>query len=157
VGDSGYVRSALVGGSYNFGAFKLLGGYSAERNTCTTCTGALARMPGVTGNDASEFRLAQAGVRVPFGRSTLIAQIVRVMDRSNYAVSTGSRDANWFAVGGEHRLSKRTLLYAGIGTVGNQNGSMYALGTGSAQQPSNVVGAGNPRTTTLSLGINHSF
>ena len=33
----------------------------------------------------------------------------------------------------------------------------YALGTGSAQQPAGFVADGDPRSTTLALGVRHSF
>ena len=155
--SNGKVTSTLVGGSYDFKVAKVLAAYTIEKNSCTTCTGTLARMPGVTGTNTSEFRLAQVGVRVPVGAAILIAQYIRVDDRSQYAVPTGNRDTNWFAVGSEYYLSKRTLIYATVGTLTNHNGSLYALGTGSAQQPANTVGPNDPRTTTMSLGINHSF
>ncbi len=49
------------------------------------------------------------------------------------------------------------MAYASLGAVGNQNGSRYALGSGSAQQPAGLGGAGDHRSTTLTLGMRHAF
>jgi hypothetical protein len=46
---------------------------------------------GVTASGASEFKLVNLGVRVPIGLFTGIAQVVRVNDDSQYAVSPGDR------------------------------------------------------------------
>lgn len=153
----GGVTSVVVGGSYNFGPARVFAGYTSEKNSCGTCTGILARPEGVAGGSAAEFRLINLGVRVPLGSATAIAQVVRVQDRSQYAVATPDRDATWVAVGGEYALSKRTAFYATLGMIGNRNGSQYALGSGTVQQSAKFVAAGNPRSTTLSLGMRHVF
>lgn len=153
-GAMGEMTSYTLGGSYDLKLVKIYLGFTDEKNSCTSCTGALARS---TGASVSEFRLTNLGVRVPIGRFTAIAQVVRVNDRSNYQVDPGSRNATWFALGGEYSLSKRTILYGSIGTIDNRNGSMYALGSGGVQQPANSVGAGNPRSTAGGLGIKHIF
>ena len=154
---SGRITSVVVGGSYNFKVAKIFAGYTNEKNTCSTCTGALARAEGVSGGDASEFQLVNLGVRIPVGNLTAIAQVVRVNDRSRYAVNLGDRDATWFAVGAEYPLSRRTVLYGALGTIDNRNGSQYALGSGGVQQPPNFVDTDDPRSSTLSLGIRHLF
>ncbi|QRF63296.1 porin [Variovorax paradoxus] len=157
VAESGKASSFLIGGIYDFGTVKLVAGYTEERNSCATCTGALARVPGVTGSNASRFQLAHVGTRVVIGPAVLIAQYIRLRDRSDYAVETGSRSVDWLAVGMEYYLSKRTMVYAAATTLKNKNGSLYALGTGSSQQPVGSVGRGNPQATTVALGISHAF
>ena len=154
---NGEVKSWVVGGSWNLGVAKVFAGVTQESNSCTTCTGALARGPGIIAGGASEFRLINLGVRVPFGAATVMAQVVKVQDRSDYSVNPGDRDANWVALGGEYALSKRSILYGSVATIGNRNGSAYAIGTGTAQQPASFVAPGNPRVTTLSLGVRHAF
>lgn len=154
---NGQANALVIGGSAAIGSARIHAGYTAEKNTCTTCTGALARVAGVTATGASEFRLMNLGVRMPFGAFTGIAQVVQVNDRSTYAVNPGNRDATWLAVGAEYAFSRRTVLYGALGTVNNRNGSQYALGSGTAQQPAGYVAAGNPRSTTATLGIRHSF
>ncbi len=155
--SGGRAQGIVVGGSYDFGSVKAYAGYTVEKNSCATCTGALARVTGVGANGSSEFRLLNMGARVPVGAFTVIAQLVKVADRSEYAVNPGSRDATWIAVGGEYALSRRTVAFTSIGSIGNQNGSQYAIGSGGAQQPAGYVGAGDPRSTTLTLGVRHSF
>lgn len=154
---NGNATAVVVGGSYDFGAAKLFAGYTDDKNSCTTCTGALTRAAGVTATGASEFKLINVGVRVPVGNFVGIAQAVRVKDKSVYAVNPGSRDANWFALGGEYNFSRRTVGYGSVGTIGNQNGSQYALGSGAMQQAAGFVAANNPRSTTVTLGMRHSF
>lgn len=153
----GRVRAWVLGGSVDLGAAKLHAGITDERNGCGACTGTLARVADVTGDGDGAFRLVNVGLRVPFGRTTAIAQYVRVDDRSAYAVPTGSRDAHFAAVGLEHALSKRTTLHGSVGTVGNRNGSRYTLGSGSAQQRPGILGDGDPRSTTATLGLRHVF
>lgn len=154
---NGRVDAATVGGSYDFRVAQAFLGYTREKNDCSTCTGNLARVAGVTGRSASDFRLINLGVRVPLGGVTGIAQIVRIQDRSQYAVPTGNRDANWISLSAEYPLSKRSLLYTGLGTIGNRNGSGYAMGAGVAQQaPSSVLGA-DTRSKTFVMGLRHAF
>lgn len=155
---TGFVQSLMVGGNYDLGPARVYAGVTSERNSCATCTGALTRISGVSGSRASAFRMINLGFRVPIGDYfTLIPGYTRVQDRSEYTIDPGNRDANWFSLGSEYRLSKRTILYGGVTTINNRNGSLYALGTGTSQQPANVVGPGNPRSTTGALGIVHSF
>ena len=148
--DLGYT----AGGSYDFGPAMVLLGYTAEKNSCATCG---TRAEGVTATGASEFRYLNAGVRVPFGLFTAIAQVTRLQDRSDYAVATGNRDATMIGVGYEYLMSKRTVLYGSMGTVDNRNGSNYAIGAGAAQLPANSVGPNNPRSKTVSAGVLHYF
>src|SRR5690606_31690106 len=103
------------------------------------------------------FRLLNLGLRAPLGRMTAIAQAIRLRDRSHYLLPTGSRDATWLALGQEYALSKRFIIYSSIATIGNRNGSRYAAGTGNAQQPAGRVGDGDPRASTLSLGMRYTF
>lgn len=151
---TGRVDGLVAGGSYNFGAVRLFAGYSMDRNDCTNCRGALTRVDGAREGD---FRVYNVGARVPMGAFVAIAQVARVQDRSDYALPTGDRDATWWALGGEYSLSKRTVLYGSVGSIGNQNGSRYVLGTGTAQLPAGLIGSDNPRSTTVGVGVRHLF
>lgn len=154
---SGHADAFVVGGSYDFGPARVYAGYTVERNNCTNCTGALARPPGVAANGEGEFQIINLGARVPVGAFVAIAQVARVQDRTTYAVNRGDRDATWWAVGGEYYMSKRTVLYTTYGSINNQNGSQYALGTGSAQRPAGSVPAGDPRASSVNVGMRRSF
>lgn len=154
---SGNVTAWTAGGNYDFGAFKLYAGWVNEQNNCTTCAGALTRTAGITGDRRSEFSMANLGVRVPMGKWRAYAQITRVMDRSDYMTDPGNRNATWMAIGTEYHFSKRTMIYATFGSIGNKNGSNYALGSGTSQQPANSVAADNPRSSTAVIGLRHRF
>ncbi|TCP04725.1 porin [Caldimonas thermodepolymerans] len=154
---NGDAQGYTLGGSYDFGPARLYVGFSNEKNSCVTCTGALTRMAGVSGTNAAEFRLINVGVRVPIGAWTTYAQVVRVQDRSDYDVDPGSRDATWLAIGGQYPLSKRTMVYATLGTVDNRNGSNYALGAGTTAPRVNGLADGNPRMKGAVVGLRHSF
>ncbi len=78
-------------------------------------------------------------------------------DRSVYAADMGDRSATWVAVGAEYQLSKRSLIYASAGTIGNAHGSQYVLGTGLAQQPAGVAGSGDYRARSMAMGIRTAF
>ena len=154
---TGKVEAMVLGGSYKFSAAAVYAGYTRETNNCSTCTGALTRVAGLSTGGEGQFNIINLGARVPFGAFTAIAQVTRVQDRSSYAVDPGDRDATWVGIGGEYALSKRSMVYASVASIGNQNGSQYALGTGSSQQPSGSVGSGNPRAKTFAIGIRHLF
>lgn len=151
---SGRVDAFVAGGSYDFGVARLYAGYSQDNNSCTNCTGALAR---ISGADEGKFRVINVGTRVPFGSFVAIAQVARVQDRSSYTVNPGDRDATWWAIGGEYYLSKRTVIYSSLGSVNNRNGSRYTLGTGTSQLPAGMITSGDPRSTTIGAGVRHIF
>ncbi|WKL14398.1 porin [Comamonas testosteroni] len=151
---SGKVSALVLGGSYDARFAKFFLGTTVEKNSCSTCTGGIARLPGTS---TSEFRLINVGVRVPFGPFTAIAQFTRVNDRTDYTATTGNRDANWIALGGDYDLSKRTRLYFGAARITNKNGSQYVLGTGTAQAPATLVGSANGSSHNIYMGVRHNF
>ena len=73
-------------------------------------------------------------------------------DDNDKADSTG---ADWYVLGIDHSLSKRTTLYALYARTNNDSGAQYGLGTGGSS------GAVKPQTgsdpSTFSIGINHDF
>jgi predicted porin len=154
---TGELRAASVGGSYDFGPARAYLGYTREQNNCSNCVGGFARPAGFTGSHGADYRLINLGARFPFGAFTAIAQVVRIQDRGEYTVSPGSRDATWLSVGGDYFLSKRTTLYATVGSIANRNGSQYIPGAGSSQAVAGLVPLGNPRATVAGVGIKHTF
>lgn len=153
----GKAKAYVIGGSYDFKKFKVYAGYTVEKNSCLSCTGSLKMGSGIATGGASEFKLMNIGVRIPQGKATWMLQGTRIFDRSDYAINPGSRDSTWLALGMEYALSKRTLIYTSIGTLSNQNGSSYALGSGTASANAGDVGTNNPRSTTAVVGIRHNF
>lgn len=153
----GKSEAFVFGGSYDFEKFKIYSGYTIEKNSCRSCSGSLKIGTGIKNGGASNFHLLNLGVRIPQGKATWIAQGTRLLDKSDYLATTGSRHSNWFAVGMEYSLSKRTLIYSSLGTLSNQNGSSYGLGSGTASASAGDVADHNPRVTTAVVGIRHSF
>ncbi|MEO6696822.1 MAG: porin [Gammaproteobacteria bacterium] len=73
-------------------------------------------------------------------------------DDNDKASDTG---ANWFVVGLDHALSKRTTVYALYARTNNDSGAQYGLGTGGSSGAVKPHAGTDP--STYSLGINHDF
>lgn len=154
---SGAIDAYVVGGSYQFAAVRVFAGLTNEKNDCNTCAGTFKLGPDIAPAGASEFRFANLGAQMSFGALSVYTQVTRVSDRSDYLAATPNRDATWLALGGEYALSKRTSIYASLGSINNRNGSNYALGSGTSQQPANAVSPGNPRAYAAVVGMRHFF
>lgn len=74
-------------------------------------------------------------------------------DDSDEASNTG---ADWFVVGVDHALSKRTAIYALYSGTNNDSGAKYGLGTGGSSGAATNSTAGKD-LSTFSIGINHDF
>lgn len=155
--STGKAEAYVIGGAYDFNTFKIYSGYTVEKNSCRSCSGSLKIGRGIRIGGYSEFNLINIGIRIPNKKITWIAQGTRVLDKSEYLSPTASRNINWFALGMEYRLSKRTLIYSSVGTLNNKNGSSYGLGTGTTSASAGDVSENNPRVTAASIGIRHSF
>lgn len=144
--DRGSMAGFSVGGSYAINSLRIFAGYLRETNNMASS--ATTPLP-----PESRIDLVNVGLRYKVrSNTTVIGQAIHVRDRSeNLAVD---RDAVAMAVGAEYALSKRTTLYASIGTIGNTNGSNYSLGTGTSLGGAT---ASNARAKTASIGINHTF
>lgn len=102
----------LVGGGYDFGVARPTFSY--------------ARAKGGVNGDGKSFSL---GVNVPVSFGRVYAQAGRYMPASG-------RDATMFGMGTEYSLSKRTVLYANLGTARQDRQS---------------------RTTAIDFGVKHTF
>lgn len=103
---------ALVAGGYDFGM--------------VYPTLVYARAKGGLNGDAKSF---SAAIRVPIGVGRVYASYGSLRPATNL-------DATMFGLGGEYNLSKRTLLYANVGSAERE---------------------GLTRTTAFDLGIKHTF
>ena len=89
--------------------------------------------------------MSQAGVvRVSYIRANASG-----LSNTNGA-DTNPNDANQFAVGYLHSLSKRTALYATVARVNNKGAATFAVAT-----PPAVLGGQN--STGYEFGVRHSF
>lgn len=129
------LSDALIGATYNFGAFKLHG-ILGERSADANFTGTAA---------AYKYRSALIGATVPFGASKIRAEYIR-NDKRN----TTNADNNVFALSYSYDMSKRTSLYATYVRISNDSTS--DLGIGGPGE-----GTAGKKSDALALGIAHKF
>lgn len=144
--DRGVLKAVNVGGNVTLGAVRVFAGYIREtNNSSSSATAAVA--------PTARIEIGNLGARYRFAPQwTLVGQVAQVRDRSEGLQL--DRDATVYAAGVEDELSKRTMLYASVGTIGNRNGSNYSLGSGTSL---GGPAAGNARARTANLGVKHVF
>ncbi|CAI09167.1 porin [Aromatoleum aromaticum] len=126
-------REAYIGGSYDFGVFKLAGSYQ--------------RIEDATAAEDTD-NVWHIGGTVPIGTSGKFSVAYGRLD-----ADTNDSDADSWAVVYSHSLSKRTLAYAGYGHISNDDGR-------AVRSPSFVSAANtSPGDTSrnLMVGLNHLF
>jgi predicted porin len=112
--EAGKVKSFFLGGSYDFGMAKLFAGFASDKqqnaagaDVSTLGTSYATGVTGYglqTGND----RKYTVGVAVPTGPSgTILASYAKVQDKTS-----ADKDANYWGLGYNYVLSKRTSFYA---------------------------------------------
>ncbi len=103
---------SLVGGSYDFGSFKLVGSYTAvDRDSSATL------------NQDSEY---QFGVSVPMGAVNLYLGYANAETENTAGAKQVQADG--FSLVGTYALSKRTDLYAAYKSVSRENGAGVETG-----------------------------
>jgi predicted porin len=93
---------------------------------------------------ATRTRSVMAGATVPVGANGQVRISYATVDTTGVA-----NDANHWAVGYVHNLSRRTALYATYGRIDNDGGTNYHVG-----QATTVVGGTSSGWT---MGVRHSF
>ncbi|WP_418132283.1 porin (plasmid) [Variovorax sp. 375MFSha3.1] len=154
--DASTLRWFHSAAAYDFGVAKLFGSYATFRNPGMATTPAtqaaadnnlmFAGFPLVGYYSGQNDRSGSIGIAVPFGASTVLAQVVRVDDRGPL-----NRDATQFGIAYIYALSKRTSLYADYGRVRNRNGAAYAV-TGATTQ-AGLGSSGNSRATHVGVRV----
>lgn len=154
------VRTASLGGSYDFGAVKLVGQVSRVRtrfeqpDLLNPANGRLR----VGASDTAENRGWSLGAVVPVGAGQIMASYSRLAVRlpAVAGVLPQQPASAKLAVGYVHHLSKRTALYATAARVRNRNGAALAAGgVGNAETP--MAGVSNASASGYDLGIRHAF
>ena len=132
-GDDKYKMFAL-GASYDFSVVKLSGYYTQQKFA------------------ARQLAVFNLGAQVPVGQ----AGVVRVSYANANASGSGTdlNDANQFAVGYLHNLSKRTALYATAARVNNKGTANYVVAAAPALPVPNTLGKDS---TGFEFGVRHSF
>lgn len=154
--DASTLRWFHSAAAYDFGVAKVFGSYATFRNPGIATTPAtqaaadnnlmFAGFPLVGYYSGQNDRSGSIGIAVPFGASTVLAQVVRVDDRGPL-----NRDATQFGIAYIYALSKRTSLYADFGRVRNRNGAAYTV-TGATTQ-AGLGSSGNSRATHLGVRV----
>jgi predicted porin len=129
-----------AGASYDFGFARLMGYFQREDLPYGTYGTRIA---------GSEDRW-QVGLTVPVGANYIRASYVRTDSRRGPAAFNGS-DANRYAIGYVHNLSRRTALYGTLARVTNKGGANFSLNGGAAG-----LAAGGS-STGAEFGMRHSF
>jgi len=135
----------ILGASYDFGSFKLVGNYINAKATVS--------------NLAGETRQTETnlGVTVPFGAITAIAQIGRNTYTTDMAGNTaGDASGSDWAIGGDYALSKRTTAFLKTGVTNKLDGTLNITAANSLSGAA-FAGTGDVKRTVTSIGIRHTF
>lgn len=126
---TGDITSANIGGRYDFGAFRVMGGYYRDKvDTIAGLTGKGAQVAGIWTIGAGEIRAML----------------------SNYkTTAAGNPEAKKISLGYVHNLSKRTAVYGTFARVRNSGGATFALN-------GSTTGA-NQSSSGYDLGVRHMF
>jgi predicted porin len=136
------VKDAILGATYDFGAFKLHAAYGQRKLDA----GAQYGDPSLTAAEDQKIRSYVVGATVPFGASKIRAEYIRNDNRD-----VENADSNVWALSYTYALSKRTTLYATYARVNNDDGSQLGIGG-----PSTDVVAGE-NASGAAIGIQHNF
>jgi predicted porin len=134
LGVDGDVTDAILGATYDFGAFKLHGAYGQKKADA-----------GLLDAGDVKIRSYMIGATVPFGASKIRAEYVRNDNRD-----IDNADSNVWALSYTYSMSKRTTLYATYAHVSNDD--LSSLGIGG---PGEAVTGDN--ATGVAIGIQHNF
>lgn len=119
-------RNTLLAGKFDFGMAAASVGVGVNR--------------GLGDADDRDYML---GVTVPVGAGSILASYIRKDDRTG-----ANSDADQWALGYTHALSKRTNLYTSFARISNDPGAAYTVGNASE------AGSGDK---AFNIGIRHKF
>ncbi len=175
--DRPSLRTTTVGGSYTMNQFKFFAGFHSQRNTNSalladyiggwdagvtpvlTQQGVPAAnqaalrnifVTNITRNTRIDAKSYQFGAHYNLGGGRIMASYAHQNDRL-----TSDSDADLFALGYDHFLSKRTDLYTVAAVIRNQNDGQYAPGT--SGNPGGFTKRPGEDGRALQIGIRHRF
>lgn len=126
-GDS---KTAMLGGTFDFRVAKLHAAYARSEGETAV---------GVTNIDRDDTMI---GVSAPIGSGTVLASYIR----RNDDIGGGTRDADQWAIGYTHNLSKRTNLYTSYARIKNDAGATLGSPSAAGRDPS-----------VFNVGVRHRF
>jgi general bacterial porin, GBP family len=125
-------HNALLAVNYDFTVAKAFFAYGKNKGA----TGSLAATA-----DSSDLLI---GATAPVGPAgTLMASFIRKNDKN-----LANQDADQWAIGYSHALSKRTSTYVAYAKIKNKNGALYTVGNNSE------AGSGDK---AFNIGVKHAF
>jgi predicted porin len=137
-------RNTLLAVNYDFTVVKAYFAYGADKGVNSAALPsanafgyAVAPRASLKSNDIL------IGVQVPVGSGTIMASAIRKNDKTNF-----NQDADQWAIGYLHSLSKRTGVYLAYAKIKNKNGAGYTVGN------NNEAGTGDK---AFNVGMRHSF
>jgi predicted porin len=137
-------RNTLFAANYDFKVVKAFFAYEADKGVNSAVLPSanafgytVAPKPSLDSNDLL------VGAQIPVGSGIIMASYIRKDDKT-----VNNQDANQWALGYSHLLSKRTNLYVAYAKIKNKNGAGYTVGN------NNEVGSGDK---AFNAGIRHSF
>lgn len=175
--DRPSLRTTTVGGSYTLNQFKFFAGFHSQRNTNSalladyvggwdagvtpvlTQQGVPAAnqaalrgifVRAITANTQQDANSYQVGLHYNLGSGRIMTSYAHQNDRTS-----SNSDADLFALGYDHFLSKRTDLYTVAAIIKNQNDGQYAPGT--AGNPGGFTKRPGDDGRALQVGIRHRF
>jgi predicted porin len=128
--DAGDAKTTFLGGTYDFGVAKLHAAYARSKGETAV---------GVTNLDRDD---ALIGVSAPIGAGTILASYIR----RNDDIGGGTRDADQWAIGYIHALSKRTNLYTSYARIKNDSAATVGSPAAAGLDPS-----------VFNIGVRHRF
>jgi GBP family porin len=136
-------KNTLLAVNYDFGVAKAYFAYEKDKGAGSAPL-PVANAYGykVAPKSSSDSNVILLGVGVPVGAGTFVASYIRKDDKEF------NQDANQWALGYLHSLSKRTTAYATYGKMKNKNGAGYTIGNNTE------AGSGDK---ALNLGVKHTF
>ncbi|MBQ5942042.1 MULTISPECIES: porin [unclassified Massilia] len=175
--DRPSLRTTTVGGSYTLNdQWKFFAGFHSQRNTnsallpdylagwdAAVAPQLAGRVPAATAaalrgffqrtiaaNTQQDANSYQIGLHYKVGSGRIMTSYAHQNDRT-----ASNSDANLFAIGYDHFLSKRTDIYTVFANIKNNNEAQYAPGT--AGNPGGFTKAPGEDGRALQVGIRHRF
>lgn len=137
-------RNTLLAANYDFKVVKAFLAYGINEGTNSSPLPNTSNpFGGVRPTASTDSRDLLLGATVPFGTNTLIVSVIDKDDRT-----VRDQDAQQWAIGVNHALSKRTSAYASYGKIKNRNGAGYTVGNNTD------TGSGD---VAYNAGVRHSF
>lgn len=137
-------HNTLLAVNYDFGVAKAFAAYGQNKGLNSSTLPSPAAYTTVAIAPSADTRNALIGAQVPVGPTgKVIISAIHTDDREAF-----NRDANQWAIGYMHDLSKRTTAYLSYAKIENKNGASYTVGGNSE------AGSGD---SAFNVGLRHSF